>query len=370
MLGLGSRHPIGIDIEDQRISAVQLEQTGENLSIRGLWHGEFDAYTDGLPEEDDALVSVLKSITKSKRFKGKSAVVHLPSQNIISFPIRFQIGEEGESVDESIFRESGTRLSFPIEDAILDYPTLIARPSGVRTDYRAIVTAVHRDHVKQYMSIFKQAGLTVEAIDFGVASLIRVHEYLHGPIQNTVVLCHLGFRESYLSVVTDEGIIAQRDFTWGFQRLLDKILANLELPDDKAMFILNKYGLAYEELTGGGGKDNPSSDGTMVNLHRALYQIITPYIDELVYEFHTITSYMRSEEQNKALDGIYMYGCASMMQSLGRYVSKRIDLPVEEVNPLAGMDRTFTDDSMLPDISEGAPFALALGLAMRKVSWL
>lgn len=370
MLGLGSRHPIGIDIEDQRISAVQLEQTGENLSIRGLWHGEFDAYTDGLPEEDDALVSVLKSITKSKRFKGKSAVVHLPSQNIISFPIQFQVDEEGESVEERIFRESAKILTFPVEEVILDYPTLIAKSSGARTDYRAIITAVHRDHIQQYMSVFKQAGLTVEAIDFGVASLIRVHEHLYEPVNNTILLCHIGFRQSFLSVVTTEGILAQRYFTWGFQSLLDKILANLDLPADKAMFILRKYGLAYEELKAGADKGNRSSDETMVSLHRALYQIITPYIDELIYEFHTITSYMRSEEQNTVLDGVYMYGCASMMQSLASYVEKRIGLTVKEVNPLVAMDKTFTDHSILPDISEGAPFTLALGLAMRKVPWL
>ncbi len=370
MLGLGSRHPIGIDLGDQRICAAQLKQTGETLSVSGLWHRDFDAYADGLPEEDDALVSVLKGITRSKQFQGRSVVVHLPSQNIISFPIQFQVGEEGESVDENIVRESDTHLSFPIEDAILDYPTLIAEPSGVRTDYKAIIAAVQRDRVQQYLSIFKRAGLTVEAVDFSVASLIRLHEQLHGPVNDMTLLCHIGFRQSFLAVVTDKGILAQRYFTWGFQSLLDKILANLELPADRATFILNKYGLAYEDLKNADDRTDRPSDETMVNLHRALYQIITPYIDELIYEFHTITSYMRQEEQNRVFDGIYMYGCASMMQSLGSYAGRRISLPVKEVNPLVEMDMTSTNGSMLPDISEGAPFALALGLAMRKVSWL
>jgi len=372
MLDFRSRYPIGIEIEDQRICAIQLKQKGEKLAINGLWRREFDAYADGLPEDNDALVAVLKGISLSKQFQGKSAVVHLPSQNIVSFPIRFRIENEEESVEESIFRETEKHLAFPIEDAILDYPTHIPPiPPETQTDHKAIVAAVEQDSIQQYMSIFKQAGLTVEAIDFSVTSLIRVHEYLHEPINHSIILCHIGFRQSFLTVVTDEGILSQRPFAWGFQSLLDRIRANLDLSPEKAMFVLNKYGLAYEDLKAGGDEDKRFPDATMDSLHRALFQIITPYIDELIHQFHMIISHMRGEEQNPVLDGVYMYGCASMMRSLGSYVEKRIyDLPVKAVNPLAEMARTFTDNSILPDVSEGAPFTLALGLAMRKVSWL
>ena len=38
--------------------------------------------------------------------------------------------------------------------------------------------------------------------------------------------------------------------------------------------------------------------------------------------------------------------------------------------PMLSLENGFSDKDILPDKSEGAPFALALGLAMRKVSWL
>lgn len=367
MLDLRFRYPIGIDIGDQYVYAAQLRPDRDGLAVRGLWRREFDAFSDGIPDEDDALGSVLKGIPKSKRFQGRSAVIHLPGQMIISMPIHFQIGEN-ESVEEGILRESEKHLSFPIEEAILDYPSITKQTSGNRTEYSATVVAARRDHIQRYISILKQAGLVVEAVDFGVSSLVRLHDLTQKTCVNTNILCYIGYKRSLLTVVIEDHILAQRPFTWGFKTLLDKILVNLELPADKATFLMNKYGLGYEDLRRGPRSEDRGTDDAILNLHRALFQIITPYIDELIYEFHTITSYVRSEPQHSEFEGVTMYGCANMMHFLDTYLEKRIDIPVSILNPISELK--MTHDTAFSDVTEGAPFGLALGLAMRKVSWL
>ena len=369
MLDLRSRYPIGIDIGDQYVYAAQLKQDRENVAIRALWRREFDSFSDGLPDEDDVLVSVLKGIPKSKRFQGRSAVIHLPSQVIISMPIQFQ-KRQNESVEEGIFKESEKHLSFPIEEAILDYPSITEKTTGNRTEYSATVVAARRDHIQRYVSILKKAGLVVEAVDFGVSSLVRLHDLTHKACVNTNILCYIGYKQSLLTVVTQDHILAQRPFTWGFQTLLDKILANLELPADKATFLMNKYGLGYEGLRRGSNPKSRGKDDAILNLHRALFQIITPYIDELIYEFHTITSYVRSEAQHSGFEGIFMYGCANMMHFLDTYLEKRINIPVSILNPISELKMAVTYNTAFSDVTEGAPFGLALGLAMRKVPWL
>ncbi len=366
MLRLKPHNPIGIDIEDQNIYALQLKQTKKGLSVRGLWYREFDAHAKSLPEKDEAFVALLKEIPKSKRFQGKSVAVHLPSQYIISFPIDFQI-DKTESFEENILRESGKHLPFPIEEAIIDWPSIDSVTTGNRIDYKATIVAARRDHILKYLTAFARAGLIVETIDFGVASLIRLHNHFHETTQNTVILCNIGFKQSLLTVVSKNNILAQRYFTWGFRILLDKILANLELSVDKAEILLDRYGLAYD-LRNGADRNDLSSDESMVNLHRALYQIITPYIDELIHEYHAITSYVRSEDRSARFDGIYMYGYANLMHYLDSYLEKRLNIPVNLINPLTEI--TLSNNRILSKLSEGAPFALALGLAMRKVTWL
>jgi len=367
MINLRSHYPIGIDIGDQYIHAVQLRANGDDIAIRGLWRREFEAFSDGLPDEDEALVSVLKGIPRSKRFQGRSAVIHLPNQVVHDVTIQFEKSKE-ESVEEGIFRETGRHLTFPIEEAILDYPSISERTSGGKTEYTATVVAARRDYVQRYGSMVHRAGLTLDAVDSGVSSLIRLHDLHTDACQDTKILCFVGYRQSLLVVVIRDYILAQRPFTWGFQTLLDKIRANLELPADKAMFLMNKYGLGYEDLRGGAAPEEAGSDEVLLNLHRVLYQIITPYIDELIYEFHTITSYVRSEERHSEFGGIAMYGCANMMHFLDSYLEKRIDIPVEVFNPVSGMEKA--EDVAPLGLTEGAPFGLAVGLATRKVSWL
>lgn len=369
MFDLRFRYPIGIDIGDQYIYAAQLKPDQEGIAVRGLWRREFDGFSDGFPDDEDALVSVLKGIVKSKHFQGKSAVIHLPNQVIISMPIRFQRAEN-ESVEEGIFKETEKHLSFPIGEAILDYPSIAEKASGNQTEYSATVVAARKDHIQQYIAILKRAGLVVEAVDYGVSSLVRLHDLTEKACVNTNILCYIGYKQSLLTVVVEDHILAQRPFTWGFKTLLDKVLANLELPADKATFLLNKYGLGYEDLRRGSQSADGGTDDAILNLHRALFQIITPYIDELIYEFHTITSYVRSESQHSEFERIFMYGCANMMHFLDTYLEKRVSIPVSILNPLSELKMAVSYDAPFSDVTEGAPFGLALGLATRKVSWL
>jgi len=366
---LRSFHPIGIDIGDRYVYAAQLKADNGGYAVRGLWRKEYGQFTRGLPDEDHELASVLKGIRKSKRFQGRSAVIHIPDQALVSTPVSFQLRAE-ESVEEGLFREIEEHLPFPVEDAILDYPSIYERTTGNQTSYSAIVIAARRENIRRYITILKKAGLTVEAVDSGISSLIRLHDLANRACVDTNILCYIGYKQSLLTVVIEDYVLAQRPFTWGFQTLLDKIEANLELPADKATFVMNKYGLGYEDVKEGAEPLSKDADDAILSLHRALYQIVTPYVDELIYEFHTITSYVRSEPRHSSFEGIYMYGCANMMYFLDNYLEKRINIPVSILNPLSGLEMTTSYSRAPSDITEGAPYGLALGLATRKVSWL
>jgi Tfp pilus assembly PilM family ATPase len=93
MFNFNFKYPIGIDIGAQHIYAAQLKQIRQGFAVRGLMHQEFDGEAGGVPAKSDVLAPLLKNIVKSKQFAGKRAVLHIPHQNIVSFPIRFQVGK-------------------------------------------------------------------------------------------------------------------------------------------------------------------------------------------------------------------------------------------------------------------------------------
>ena len=106
----------------------------------------------------------------------------------------------------------------------------------------------------------------------------------------------------------------------------------------------------------------------MMDMYRAIYQIINPHIEELVHEFHKVIGYVRSEEQNTVFEGTYIYGQGASIRHLDRYLERRLNTTARLMNPLSKV--ALSDDSILPDQSESSRFGVALGLAMRRVTWL
>jgi Tfp pilus assembly PilM family ATPase len=79
-------------------------------------------------------------------------------------------------------------------------------------------------------------------------------------------------------------------------------------------------------------------------------------------------AYVRSEFSNPPFAAIYIYGLATVIENLDQYFEMRLGIPTKLVNPL--LSSNFDVNHNMSDITEGAPFALALGTALRPVTWL
>ena len=369
MVSLNSKYPIGIDIGKNNIYAAQFKENRQGLVIRGLVHRQYQSENGGILEARDVLIPLLRDVVKDKRLKGKRVVVHFPSEYILSFPISFQLGKD-ETVEAAIMRNSKQYLTFPLEEAIIDYPSLTFVSGDEGNNYRASVVAARKDQMSNYLSILKTAGLTAEVVDFGVSSLLRFHNYPQQTIQDSIILCNIGYSQSLLSVVTKDSILVQRSVARGIRTVLKNLQANLELSadSDKAKVLLKKYGLFYEDCLDCLAPEDQTPPEEMRDMYRAIYQIINPHIEELVHEFHRVIGYARSERQDAVLEGIYIYGPGTFIRHLDRYLEKRLNIPASLIDPLKKVG--LSKDASLADLSEAGPFGLALGLAMRKVTWL
>jgi type IV pilus assembly protein PilM len=359
--------PIGIDIGTQNLFAVQLQQMRQGLAVRGLFQRAFDAKTEDPAEADELVLPRLKEVAGSKRFCGKKATVHLPSHDILSFPIRFKC-DRPQDLETAILQESKKYLPFPVEEAIIDYPSVTEEKAG---QHKAIVIAVHRDPINTYLNVLRRAGLVVDIVDFHVSSLLRLHNHFFNTTDHPDILCHIGQAQTLLAVVTADSILAQHYVPWGMQALLEKIAANLALSGGprNVKILLENYGLSFDTHKSDGTAAGPegSEEEEAAGMRRVIHQILTPNMEVLIHEFHKLIGYVRSEEQNPIFKKIFVYGQGAFIRDLDQYFAGRLDIPTQLINPLTKV--TMANDSII-DKSEGGPFALAMGLAMRKVSWL
>jgi type IV pilus assembly protein PilM len=306
---------------------------------------------------------------KNKKFAGKGAIVLIPTKYISSFPIRFKAGET-ESVESCIVRESIERITMPVNEAVIDYTSVAKIGNENGNQYNAAVIAVNKDLIDQYITILKQAGLSAEVIDYGLLSLIRLHRYLYKDFHDSVILCHIGYKESLLSIVGNDSILAQRYITWGIEPIIKKLQQNLGLTEDNkaAKILLSKYGLIYENRQNNKNTTDTESDNNLDSRIRPTYQVIAPYINKLIHEFQKMIAFFRSEEHNTAIKNIYIYGEGTKICHLDQYFENSLNIKTELVSPLKKI--SFSDNSNLPEEFEDTPLTLALGLGMRRVKWL
>jgi type IV pilus assembly protein PilM len=368
MINVGFTYPIGIDIHRNNIYAVQLKKTRDGLAIRGLSHVEVENGAEKALYPADSLVPKLKEITNNKVFRGKRVLVHLPSEYLYTFPIDIQV-REGSTVEEAILLESGKHLPFPIEEASIDYPSIVSAPSDKAQKCKATIVAAQVEKIRQFLVMLKQAGLVVEGVDADISSLMRLHHYLHQVGADPIMLCHVGYTQTLLSVVTEDRVLIHRNVPWGIQRLLTKIQDNLELSHGKARVLLKEYDMSRKDRESPGQSARLTNDDeTTESVRRAISQITTPYFEALIYEFHNVIGYVISEEPDARSQAIHVYGHANFIGNLDRYLESTLNIPTKVVNPMTNM--ALPEACALSDVSEGGPFSLALGLAMRKVPWV
>ncbi len=232
---------------------------------------------------------------------------------------------------------------------------------------KATIIAVRRQDVLRHIAVFKKAGLALEAVDFDVASLIRLHGRVRELGEGPIVLCHVGDQQSLLAVAGRDGILAHHHVPWGLDPLAARVTANFETISEKgrARALLRQHGLMHEERSSGPAARESGAEES-ANIRRALYQIISPYVEELIHELHKIIGYVRSERTDASFEGICLYGQAGSVAHLDRYVGSRLNLKTELMDPVGA----FKPEGAAPEAPDpaGAAYALALGLALRGVA--
>jgi type IV pilus assembly protein PilM len=362
MLFSASRYPIAIDLSGDRMYVAQLRRARSELRV-------VDAVAQARAAEDPGafeparVKQFLKSSLRRGSFRGRTALLSLPHTSLISQPVRFE-PRAGDSVEAAMVQEVARKLTYPVQDAVIDYASLRTVGGPRSKVLEGIVIAARRELVEGYLDAFRSAGLVLEAITSGGVALIRLHRHLYPPARMPDLLCFCDDDYSMLAAVTSDNILVYRTFTWGTSQMLGTIRAQLELGDDdqSARQLLSQYGLMYET-----DRNERNATGEDDDISRTLYQIISPFVGQLVFELHNMTAYIRSAEQGISFQRIYLYGQAAALRGLDRYVESQLNIPAESVDPSVRFPHRRGGSYGGFD---GPLFSIALGLALRGMKWL
>lgn len=359
------RYPIAVDTDGQDLFAIQLKNDRGRICIKAafcetLTNKPTNRETEPAPAKDHdtvypQLAGTLKRLKKTKGFSGRRILLHLPMEKMLSFPVSFNL-KKNDNLNRALLAEIEKSLPYALKDAVADYPSIFQ--SGTADQKTAIITAAKKKDVLDLISPYKKAGFLVEAVDFSPLSLVRLHGFLAQSHEKPDVICHIGRYQSSLIVVGRNRIYALNKFNWGRNKLKDRLELTLKYDrgTSHALELLKTYGL--EKITD--TKENAKISGIVS-------RILTPSMEELIFEFHKVLGYALAKEEFNSLGNIYFYGLGATVKGLNRYIEQRLNISATLGNIRNHI--TWKAPLQSPDIETWALFSPAIGLAARRIPW-
>nr|WP_320015236.1 pilus assembly protein PilM [uncultured Desulfobacter sp.] len=350
-------YPIAIDFDEQEVVALQLKATREPFEIRaGFSHPLPAGEQAGIAPRRVDLLPVLKKLRKARGFSGRRAVIHLPLDQTLCFPVEIRV-PNGQGLEDAILQEAEKNIPYSLEKAVIDYSSIAS--TGAKHHQIATIVAAKRQDVMALVNTCKQAGFSIDAVDFSPVSLIRLHNFLDDSSKKPCIICHIGRRQSSLQVISRDRIYAFSRFLWGRDQLIEKLNRSLKFTDGStnAVELLQAYGIS----------DGPGH-GTDEKIAGIVSRIITPDIEELVFEFHKILGYARTKEKFHDMGRICFYGFAATIKGLDVYFKRSFN--IRAVHGDLSRCNTSAGGTFPLDANRAAQFCPVLGLAMRKIPWL
>ena len=359
-----TRYPIAIDLSDG-LSAVALQLAPR----RGVPEVRASACRDAAAEaagmSKDDCVAFVRDVLRNPSFKRRSIALLPPPDKVFTYPLRVTPGKE-EPLEAAIVREAGDVLDVPLEEAVLDYVSVQPDPSGEKRAKLVLLVAIRKVDAQHYMRMVGRGGGVLESIEPAASVLMRAHG-AGAPLGATLdLLCHVGRSHTIVVVATRDGIAACRDVAWGTDGLRRKLADNLELPGKQrdADFLLRKHGVQHAvsaDEPADGAEPGGQPSGTVA-------QLLAPLVDAFTHELHSILGYVRSSTPGVAFGDGFLYGDGARVSGLDRYLARELNLQVKVMNPTEGFGLAGT--SAPADPADGARYAMALGLGLRRVRWL
>ncbi|WP_218082660.1 type IV pilus biogenesis protein PilM [Anthocerotibacter panamensis] len=359
-LGQGGSAGIGVDITPEQIMVAQLSKRGgRNLSLNNLVWAPTPpgAVIDGRVENTTAVARVIQDLMESRRIKPGMAATAIPSREavirLIRLPAELQSAELREVV---LNQEAELYLPFPRDEAYVDYQSLdTAEDSdGIRRQ-EVLLVAAPRSIVDSYLNTIQQAGLSTRIVDVSSFSLIRVlrNKLLQYAPEEAVALLVIQADGTEISILIKGVPQFSRTVAIGTWEFREALCRALDLPPGQATSLLQSLTPPLSGTSGMEVEDQSFSGRGLAALRRIL--------TELAEEIQRSLDFYLSQGDVAPIAQVILTGTGATMNQLDQYLSQRLSLPVERIDPLQVL--SLTEDEAIPsEVRSGVGTALGLGL--------
>ncbi len=355
---LPSHGLIGLDIANHAVHLCQLRPEPDNrYTILAKSSIGFDGTRRQLLESPTEFKRLMVKATRGKHFKGRKVTAIMPSDEVKIMLLTYKASVT--DINGEILRMLRQRVDGNIEDYVVDY--LPVRNNSSDEEHMVLASVARREHVDRLLSVITAAGLQIQSLDIGPATLRRLISTIYSDERTSnVLIINTDDLNSHLTIVSGRRLLFDQPVKFGCQQLLDEIASSLKIPVDQARDLVFRHGFeaaADPTLTLGLVKDSEVS--------QTLLEIVKPAFVKLVEEINRVLVFTASETHGIPLSRVCLLGCVSRWPGAQNLVMSLLEIDVPEST--TDFFQVFLDSSEAtePWLDQLPDLAIATGLALR-----
>lgn len=352
---------VGIDIGSSSIKVVQIKKKGSKAMLEtygsialGPFAGQDIGRVTNLPVEK--IIEAIKEVMKESGVTTKSGALAIPVQSSLVFTVELPAAVKAEDIPSVVPTEARKHIPVPISEVSLDYFVLPKKkrsyeeennpdaPKDEKNMTDVLVVAIQNNALTAYRSIVTETALASSFFEVEIFSSIRsnfAHEL------SLVLLIDFGAARTKLSLVEFGMVKSYHTINRGGADITDSIAKTLSVPYAKAEEMKREFGL-FE------APDQPT-----------LPDIIHTHLDYIFSETNNVLL-GHERKYNQTISKVILTGGGSLLKGLKEAAAASFRADVEMGHPFSKvgapefLERVFE--------STGPEFAVAVGLALRKLS--
>src|SRR3989339_3234 len=355
---------LGIDIGSSSIKVVEIKKKGGRAILEtygSIALGPYDSQDAGkvtnLPI--DKVSSALKEVLKQSGVTTSSGAFSIPVQSSLIFIIDLPTKVSDSEMQAVVSTEARRFIPVPITEVSLDYFVLpqkeasfeemnkvpsvsdVPKSNGEKTG--VLVVATQNDAISKYRSLISECSLSASFFEIEIFSSIRSNfEHELSP----VLLIDFGASRTKLSVVEFGMVKSYHTIERGGADISNSISKSLSISFGEAEKMKKEFGLF----------ENPAE--------KSLADIIRVHVDYIFSETNSaLLGY--EKKHNRTISKVIFTGGGALLKGLKEVAVNNFRAEIEMGHPFSKVGAPAFLEKVL--LSMGPEFAVALGLALRKL---
>lgn len=346
--------PIGLDIENGAICAVQFKRTRRGLRVHAT--AKSLATTT---ESTRNPVEELRSVMHDANFVGHDVVSAISNTETDVRPIQLPAEIDSDRHPgfwDAVRMEASSCLLYTPEEAVIDY--LPMRSDAERRDggMQILLIAARKECVNRHLALLRAAGLRSVHLDVGGCAAAR----LVGRNNESVAIVDYGPECTSITMARGPHLLFSRAIRTGHSALTAAVTKGLGISEHDAVHMLRTIGLRSESRSTT-WMESVEREGRMSrdDLASTIFDTCYEVLDAFSGEIRRSLEYFSAQRQDFTPERVVLAG-PLLPLNIEHCLSSKLPLPIELADSLA----TFADGNVERGHRDPA-YVVAAGLAMR-----